>query len=76
MSMHIETRKKLKSIVEISSFNALLDSIILTETEKQMMKMHYLEGKNFCLIGDLLGYTKSGIKNMHRKILNKINKLL
>ena len=40
MSKHIETRRKLKSIVLKSDFEHLLDICIMTEEDKALMRMH------------------------------------
>lgn len=76
MTEHIETRNKVKEIVEIQTFSELLDKCILSDEEREIMKLHYLRGKNFSYIGDLLGYSESSIKKKHRKILRKLNKII
>lgn len=76
MSEHIETRKKIKGIASVSSFNSLIDNTVLTDTEKQILVLHYLNGKDFRFIGDTLGYSESTIKKKHRKILAKLSKVL
>ena len=76
MSAHIETRNKLKSIPKISTLVELLDSCTLSEEDKTIIKMHYVQGKNLGYIADILGYSESTIKKRHKKILNKISKLL
>lgn len=75
-SKHIETRHKIQSIPDIKSFNGLLDSSTLSDTDKQILKMHYLQGKDFRYIGDMLGFSESTIKKRHKKALQKLNKLL
>lgn len=76
MSEHIETRKKLKGIADISSFYSLIDSTVLSDTDKQILILHYIKGNDFRYIGDMLGYSESTIKKRHRKILAKISRLL
>lgn len=76
MSEHIETRRKLKGIADISSFNSLINNTVLTDTDKQILVLHYLNGKDFRYIGDMLGYSESAIKKKHRKILAKLSRLL
>ena len=75
MSKHIETRNKLKSIADISSFNDLLNKSTLSDEEKLLLKLHYIQAKDFRYIGDMLGYAESTIKKKHRRILAKLNKL-
>lgn len=76
MSEHIETRRKLKDIYSIQSFEDLLESCILTEEDKTILRLHYLKGKDFRFIADELGYAESTIKRHHKKILLKLNNML
>lgn len=76
MSEHIETRRKLKSIYSIQSFEDLLESCILTEEDKTILRLHYLKNKDFRFIADELGYSESTIKRHHKKILSKLNNML
>ena len=69
-----ETRAKLRSIYSIKSFEALLEDCVLTEAEKELLRLHYLQGHDFAYIGDLLGFSESAIKKKHRKILTKLNR--
>ena len=76
MSEHIETRRKVKEIADISSFNELIDAATLSESDKELLTLHYIEGKDFRYIGDMLGFSESTIKKKHRKIIKKLGKLL
>lgn len=76
MSEHIETRRKIKNIYDIKTFNELLDNCVLTEEDKTIMTLHYLKGKDFRYIADELGFAESTIKHRHRKILSKLNHML
>ena len=76
MSEHIETRKKVQGIASISSFHDLLNQTVLSDSEKQILVLHYIENKDFRYIGDMLGYSESTIKRKHKKALNKISKIL
>lgn len=77
MSTHIDTRKKLQNIPRISSLMELLDSCILSDEDKEIIKMHYVQNKTLSYIADMLGYSESTIKKKkHKKILSKLNKLL
>lgn len=75
-SEHIETRNKLKAIYDIKSFENLLENCILTDIEKEILRLHYLKGKDFQFIGDKLGFAEVTIKKKHKKCLQKLNKLL
>lgn len=76
MTPHVQTRNKIKEIPKLSTFNELLDASTLTPKEKQFMRLHYLEDKDFRYIGDVLGYSEVTMKKWHSKILNKLSKLL
>ena len=76
MSEHIETRKKLKGIADISSFSNLINQATLSDADKSIMFLHYIDEKDFRYIGDMLGYSESTIKKRHRKILKKLSRLL
>lgn len=75
-SDHIKTRHKIKAIAEINTFNQLLDACTLTDTDKELLRLHYLQEKDFRYIGDMLGFSESTIKKRHRKALQKLNKVL
>lgn len=76
MTEHIETRNRLKEIVEIQTFSDLLNRCILSEEDRQIMELHYLSGKDLRYIADLLGYSEGTIKKKHRRILKKLKQIL
>lgn len=76
MSDHIKTRNKLKSIPKVSTFMELLDSCTLSDEDKEIVKLHYVQNKNLGYIADMLGYSESAIKKKHKKILCKLSKIL
>lgn len=69
MSEHIDTRRKIQDISSVKTFEELLENCILTDEDKMLMRLHYLNGKDFRFIGDLLGFSESTIKRRHKKIL-------
>lgn len=76
MTRHMEIKQKVKSINEKTAFNAILDNSMLSEREKTMMKMYYIEKHDFDFIADTLGYSKIGVLKMHKRVLQKIESLL
>lgn len=76
MSKHIETRRKVKEIADISSFNDLINRTTLSDIDKQILVLHYIQEKDFRYIGDMLGFSESTIKKRHKKILAKLSKVL
>jgi len=75
MSKTIETRKRLKGIPSITTFDALLEESTLSDVDKQILRLHYLKEKDFRYIGDTLGYAEATIKKRHLKALSKIQSL-
>lgn len=75
-SEHIKTRNRIKQIADIRTFTDLLDACTLSDEDKEIVKLHYLQGKDFRYIGDTLGFSESTVKKRHRKILQKLNKVL
>lgn len=76
MIEHIETRNRLRGIVEIQTFSDLLNRCILSEEDRQIIELHYLHGKDLRYIADLLGYSEGTIKKKHRRILKKLKQIL
>ena len=76
MSEHIETKKRLKEIPNISTFDGLLDQSTLDDTDKTILRLHYLKHQDFRFIGEVLGFAEVTIKKRHRKALSKLTKLL
>lgn len=75
MSESIETRKKIKGIASITAFDTLLEESTLSSVDKQILRLHYLEEKDFRYIGDILGYAEVTIKKRHLKALKKLSDL-
>lgn len=73
---HVKTKKRIKDIASISTFNDLLEASTLSAEDKEVLKMHYLEDKDFRYIGDTLGLSEQTIKYRHKKALQKLSKLL
>lgn len=62
--------------ISLFAYNALLEECTISQEEKELMRLHYLENKDFCYIGDQLGYSEITMKRWHKKILRKLNKVL
>lgn len=75
-SKNIETKHKIKSINKKADFYNLLEESMLSEKEKQMMELFYVENKDLDFIADELGYSSQGISKMHSRILKKLESLL
>lgn len=73
---NIKTRRKLESIPLAADFESLLNLCCMSEENKEIMRLHYIEEKDFRYIGDRLGYSESAMKKRHAKILSKLNKVI
>lgn len=71
-SEHIEIRRRLRNITSKAEFDRLINSRVLTDMEKKILRMHYIEGKTLSYIGDILGYSESGMKKKHKYILRRL----
>lgn len=75
MTDHIKTKHKIQEAGK-TTFTKLLDEAMLSDTEKTMMQMYYIDKKTITYIADILGYSEQGILRMHKRVLRKIESLL
>ena len=73
---YIKLKRKVKEIPDIRSFNGLLDASTISDLDKEILRMHYLQDRDFGYIADVLGYNEQTIKIKHKRALLKISKLL
>lgn len=73
---HLKARDKLKGIYRKSDFYNIIEDAMLSEMEKKIMVMHYVEKKDFACIADELGYSEIGIIKKHKRILSIISKII
>ena len=76
LTEHIRIRKQLKEVSLVTTFEGLLAECTLSDTDKELLRMHYLQEKDFRFIGDALGFTEATVKARHRKALKKIGSLI
>lgn len=76
MSTHTDTRKRLKKIELVSDFEAVLSLCTLSDEDKDILRMHYIQQKDFRYIGDMLGFAERTIKDRHREAIRKISHAL
>lgn len=72
---HIKTRRKLKDIASIQTFNDLLNACTISEQDKEMLRLHYIEGMSFQDIGLKLGFSDETVRKHHSKAIRKISKM-
>lgn len=73
---YIKIKHRVKDIPDIRSFNSLLEASTLSDLDKEILRMHYLQERDFGYIADMLGYNQKTIESRHRKALIKLSKLL
>ena len=73
---HIKTRQKLIDMSEMKTFEDLLARAKLSDDEKEFLRLRYVQEKSLMQIGEHFKYSERVAKRKHRKILNKIGKLL
>lgn len=73
---HIETKHKLKEIPLVDEFERILDACTLSEINKQILRMYYIQEKDFGYIADELGFSIDTVKQRHRKALKKISNVI
>lgn len=73
---YIKIKRKVKDIPDIRSFNGLLEASTLSDLDKEIIRMHYLQERDFSYIADVLGYNQKTIEARHKKALMKLSKLL
>ena len=74
-SNHIKVRKSIKEL-EKSDFILLLDRMMLSSNEEQIMKLYYIKHKTMLQIADELGYSEAGVVKAHQRILKKISRII
>jgi len=73
---YIKIKRKVKEIPDIRSFNGLLEASTLSDLDKEIVRMYYIQQRDFAYIADSLGYTEQTVKLKHKKALMKLSKLL
>ena len=74
-SNHIKVRKSIKEL-EKSDFILLLDRMMLSSNEEQIMKLYYIKHKTMLQIADELGYSEAGVVKAHQRILKQISRII
>lgn len=75
-SEHIETSRMLRRMETVQGFNDLLDLCTISETDKEILRLHYIQDHDFRFIGDCMGYSETTIKSRHREAVRKIAALM
>lgn len=71
-----QARARLREVPQISTLLDILEDCAITEIDRNIIIMHYVDGYSFDFIADSLGYSVSAIKKKHKRILDKISKIV
>lgn len=74
MTEHVKIKRKLKE--DIKTFDDMMRCKYLSEEEKQLAMMIYIDRKDYRLIGDTIGISESTVKKRHKDLIKKISKIL
>lgn len=66
------TAKQLKEVAFLSQYINIVDSLFLTDRQKQLMNLYYLKGLRYKEIADLMNGSEQTIKNEFVKINKKL----
>lgn len=75
-SINKVTRNKLKEIPTKKELEDLVDKLILSDDERNIILMHYRDKKPLSYIADIIGITKSSVNKKHKSALLKISKIM
>lgn len=75
MTEHIRTKHKIRMLTR-TELEKLLKAALLSENERRIIIMHYIEHKSLGYIADMLGYSYSAAKENHKNALKTISYLL
>lgn len=65
-------RDYLKALITEDSLKSLLESLLLTKFERDMLYSIYRDGRTLGFVADSAGYSLGTIKRMHRCALLKV----
>lgn len=68
-------KQKLKSLYRVDDFNDLLDSLMLSEDERNILELKYRQNKTISYIADMLGMSESSVKKKHTRAMEKIARM-
>jgi RNA polymerase sigma factor (sigma-70 family) len=66
------TAKQLREVAFLSQYINIVDSLFLTDRQKQLMNLYYLKGLRYKEIADLMNGSEQTIKNEFVKINKKL----
>lgn len=74
MTEHMCRKHALENMSK-AEVEAALSSVVLSEDERMVMEMIYLKRKPIGYIADVTGYSESGIKKIHCRVIKRMKNL-
>ena len=71
-----QTRQQLEDIPSIERYLTLMERAKLTDNERKVCDMHYLQGWRLIDIGEELGFCERQIRRFHQKALKKLTAII
>lgn len=71
-----ETRRRLRETSLSADFESIMSRCTLSDDDKQMLRLIYIEDKDLRYVGDALGYSEKAVKEHHRRALRKLSDAL
>ena len=75
-SKNANTRRKLKHMARVEEFENILSKTMLSDEDKAILRMYYIDEKQMSYIADILGLSEVTVKKKYRKALLKIGELI
>lgn len=73
MTDHMKARAYLQSIGKASELREILGEYVLSDEDRLIMDMIYIQKKPLDYVADMLGFSVSCVKKRHHKILCRIS---
>lgn len=70
-----KTKDKIKNISDIRDFESLLSRAMITDEQRKILRMIYVEGKPIDVIADEIGLSERTVSNRHSNALKKIGNM-
>lgn len=74
MTAHMNCKHALENMSK-ADIKGVLESVVLSEDERAVMELIYLKRKPMGYIADMMGYSESGIKKIHCRVIKRIANL-
>lgn len=72
MTQHVKTCRRLCEL-DVVSLASTLDSIPLSDIDRELMMLRYFKRHNFNYIADTLGFSESTVRKRHKNIIRRLH---